>query len=74
MPLENKSILRFEFAKPDGAAVSIASCLVPAERRAHNHLASTLPVAAERDSTENGSLLHPRLTVPTKVRHTSLTK
>lgn len=48
-PLENRGILHFKSAKPDVDVVSITSCLAPAQMRARNQLASTLPVAAERD-------------------------
>lgn len=62
-------ILHFEFAKPDGAAMSIASCLAPGPAiswQAHFlwQLSMTL---------ETGNLLHSKQTFPTKVRHRRLT-
>lgn len=64
-----KGILHFEFAKPDGAAVSIASGLAPGlaiSWQAHFlwQLSMTM---------ETGNLLHPKQTFPTKVRHRCLT-
>lgn len=71
MLLESEHILHFVFARPDEAAVSVASCLAPVQRTARDDMASTLPVAAGRDATETGNLLHPGLTFPTKARQRS---